>query len=171
MASRTDSRRRQRRLLPVWSCSGWGLPSQPSHPGCWCALTAPFHPYLWSPQRPIGGLFSAALSLTSRPVGVADHPVLRSPDFPLARNRPLGDPSQRPSGPLRSQQPYYLKPVSDYSRLTAEHTFWLAVGARFRGCWSNCLRKSSDFHLVPVAENADITKRVRRHLDAHHSRQ
>ena len=29
-----------------------------------------------------GGLLSAALSLVSRPVGVTDHPVLRSPDFP-----------------------------------------------------------------------------------------
>ena len=29
----------------IWPCSGWGLPSQPGHPGCWCALTAPFHPY------------------------------------------------------------------------------------------------------------------------------
>ncbi len=26
-------------------CSGWGLPSRPGHPGRWCALTAPFHPY------------------------------------------------------------------------------------------------------------------------------
>jgi len=31
-----------------------------------------------------GGLFSVALSLISRPVGVTDHPVLWSPDFPLA---------------------------------------------------------------------------------------
>ena len=30
-----------------------------------------------------GGLFSVALSLVSRPVGVTDHPVLWSPDFPL----------------------------------------------------------------------------------------
>ncbi len=32
--------------LPVRPCSGWGLQSHPSHPGCWCALTAPFHPCL-----------------------------------------------------------------------------------------------------------------------------
>ena len=32
-------------------CSGWGLPGQPSHPGCRCALTAPFHPYLIPPDR------------------------------------------------------------------------------------------------------------------------
>ncbi len=34
--------------------------------------------------RRTGGLLSVALSLTSRPVGVTDHPALRSPDFPLA---------------------------------------------------------------------------------------
>jgi len=30
---------------PIWSCTGWGLPSFPGHPENWCALTAPFHPY------------------------------------------------------------------------------------------------------------------------------
>ncbi len=33
-------------------------------------------------SKPFGGLFSAALSLTSRSVDVIDHPVLWSPDFP-----------------------------------------------------------------------------------------
>jgi hypothetical protein len=32
--------------LPARPCSGWGLHSRPGHPGRWCALTAPFHPYL-----------------------------------------------------------------------------------------------------------------------------
>ena len=34
---------------PIWSCSGWGLPSYPDHSGYWWALTPPFHPY---PPRP-----------------------------------------------------------------------------------------------------------------------
>jgi len=34
-----------------WPCSRWGLPSHLGHPKCWCALTAPFHPYLYSPPR------------------------------------------------------------------------------------------------------------------------
>ena len=42
----------------------------------------------------IGGLLSVALSLTSRPVGVTDHPVLRSPDFPLGTTEAA--PSDRP---------------------------------------------------------------------------
>jgi hypothetical protein len=71
-------------VLPVWSCSRWGLPSQSGHPVCWCALTAPFHPYR-APQAARGGLLSVALSLASRPVGVTHHRVLRSPDFPPAR--------------------------------------------------------------------------------------
>ena len=35
-------------------------------------------------QAQSGGLLSVALSLVSQPVGVTDHPVLRSPDFPPA---------------------------------------------------------------------------------------
>jgi len=31
--------------LPIWSCSGRGLPSLPRHRGNWWALTPPFHPY------------------------------------------------------------------------------------------------------------------------------
>jgi len=45
-----------------------------------------------------GGLLSAALSLALRPVGVTDHPALRSPDFP-----PVTWPKpnhRRPPGPL-----------------------------------------------------------------------
>ena len=30
----------------AWPCSGWGLPSRRGRPRRWCALTAPFHPYL-----------------------------------------------------------------------------------------------------------------------------
>ena len=39
----------------VRPCSGWGLPSRPSHPGRWCALTAPFHPCLCGLSPTIGG--------------------------------------------------------------------------------------------------------------------
>ena len=84
MANQTSSRDAETPLLPVWPCSRWGLPSQPSHLGCWCALTAPFHPYLEPEVR--GGLLSVALSRASRPVGVTDHLVLWSPDFPPPMN-------------------------------------------------------------------------------------
>ena len=40
----------------------------------------------------LGGLLSAALSLTLRPVDVIDHLALRSPDFPLT---PYGLPSRQ----------------------------------------------------------------------------
>ena len=36
------------RRFPIWFCTGWGLPSFSGHPKNWCALTAPFHPYLAS---------------------------------------------------------------------------------------------------------------------------
>src|SRR5882724_5097576 len=67
-----------RLMLPVWPCTGWGLPSQASRPACWCALTAPFHPYRLLPREDeaSGGLLSVALSLILRPVDVIHHPVL-----------------------------------------------------------------------------------------------
>ena len=78
----------------VWPCSEWGLPSRPSHPGRWCALTAPFHPYLC--PKAIGGLFSVALSCGSPRLAVSQHPALWSPDFPRRRtNR-----APRPPGRL-----------------------------------------------------------------------
>ena len=71
----------QARCSPIWSCSRWGFPCRGRLPVARCALTAPFHPYL-SPKA-IGGMFSVALSVGSRPPGVTWHLVLWSPDFPL----------------------------------------------------------------------------------------
>ena len=73
----TRKRRGPRHRFPIWSCSGWGLPSRSVLPPARCALTAPFHPY----QFP-GGIFSVALSVGSRPPGITWHPALWSPDFP-----------------------------------------------------------------------------------------
>ena len=67
------------RPSPSWPCSEWGLPSRPGHPGRWCALTAPFHPYL-CPCGP-----SAVCSLWHFPAG--------RPDWPLASTLPCGVPT------------------------------------------------------------------------------
>ena len=37
--------------IPIWPCSGWGLPSREVSPLARCALTAPFHPYRWLERR------------------------------------------------------------------------------------------------------------------------
>ena len=66
-------------------CSGRGLPSRPGHPGRWCALTAPFHPYRQTSEEDAGGLFSVALSRGSPRVAVNNRPALWSPDFPRRR--------------------------------------------------------------------------------------
>ena len=86
--------------LPFWPCSGWGLPSRPSHLERWWSLTPPFHPYLPRPE-PGGGLFSVALSRGSPRVGVTDHPALRSPDLPRHTHRaarPPGRLARHPKG-------------------------------------------------------------------------
>ena len=65
----------------AWPCSGWGLPSRRGHPRRWCALTAPFHPYLCEP----GGPPSAVSFLWHCPAG--------HPDWPLASTLLCGVPT------------------------------------------------------------------------------
>jgi len=84
----TRRHRGPRFCLPIWSCFEWGLPCHEVLPPARCALTAPFHPYLPTPLTVgAGGIFSAALSVGSRPPGVTWHPALRSPDFPHRASR------------------------------------------------------------------------------------
>ena len=64
---------------PAWPCSGWGLPSRPGHPGRWCALTAPFHPYLCAGRARSP---SAVCSLLHFPAG--------RPDWVLPSTLPCG---------------------------------------------------------------------------------
>jgi hypothetical protein len=78
----TRKRRGPRHCFPIWSCSRWGLPCHMVLPPVRCALTAPFHPYQLNAEACAGGLFSAALSVGSRPPGITWHPALWSPDFP-----------------------------------------------------------------------------------------
>ncbi len=63
-----------------------GFTEPPGCPERWCALTAPFHPYLirraFAHPAAIGGLLSVALSVASRRLAVSQHPALWSPDFP-----------------------------------------------------------------------------------------
>ena len=82
--TRPDRARRGGRA--VMPCSRWGLPSHPSHLGCWCALTAPFHPY---PAHRLGGILSVALARGSPRVAVSNHRALWSPDFPRRALRHL----------------------------------------------------------------------------------
>ena len=81
---------------PLFGLAPGGVCRASRSPDCWCALTAPFHPYLIPViYRAIGGVLSVALSLASRPVGVTHHRVLWSPDFPLPVRFAAGVPWQR----------------------------------------------------------------------------
>ncbi len=73
--------------IPIWPCSGRGLPSHRCYHPRGALLPHPFtltaKPL--APRRRLrGGLLSAALSVSSRFPGVTWRPVLWSPDFPLA---------------------------------------------------------------------------------------
>ena len=83
------------KCFSIWPCSGWGLPGRPCHQDRRCALTAPFQPYRARRRTPGrrglmpgrtgpvgGGLLSVALAFGSPRLGVTQHPVLWSSDFP-----------------------------------------------------------------------------------------
>jgi|GEM_PF-5588602 len=83
------------RSSPIRSFSGWGLPCHFRHRKRGALLPHRFT--LAARSREVGGLFSVALSLGLRPVGVTNHPDPWSPDFPPPADarrrheeRPLG---------------------------------------------------------------------------------
>ena len=78
----TRIHRGSRYRIPIWSCSGRGLPSPRLLPTARCALTAPFHPYLQA-----GGFLSVALSVGSRPPGVTWRPDPLEPGLSSAALR------------------------------------------------------------------------------------
>jgi hypothetical protein len=65
---------------PLFGLASDGVCQAIKSPGCWWALTPPFHPCPYVR----GGVFSVALSLGLLPVPVRNHPALRCPDFPQA---------------------------------------------------------------------------------------
>src|SRR5690606_35113819 len=66
------------RVIPIWSCSRWGLPCHFRYRKRGALL--PHHFTLTPLAR--GGIISVALSLESPPPGVTRHLVPWSPDFP-----------------------------------------------------------------------------------------
>ena len=72
---------------PSWPCSGWGLPSRPSHLGRWWSLAPPFHPC----PAPEGRV--AVCSLLHFPAG---HPGWALPTtLPCGARTFLDDPPRR----------------------------------------------------------------------------
>src|SRR5690606_23827313 len=80
--------------IPIWSCSGWGLPCHELLPVARCALTAPFHPYLIRALR--RGHRRSALCCTFRRLAPPRHylapcpmdPGLSSPRLRMAPVEP-----------------------------------------------------------------------------------
>ena len=102
---------------PIRSCTGWGLPSFPGHPGNWCALTAPFHPYPETPRpwAEVAGRFAFCctfLRVTATPRYGAPCPVV----FGLSsgHHRPAivcptpPDPIRPPTAPAGGPKPIPL---------------------------------------------------------------
>ena len=80
------------RVIPIRSCSRWGLPCRRALPPARWALTPPFHPYPHAPRR-AGRFVSVALSLGSPPPDVIRHRVSVEPG--LSSPRGLSAPAKR----------------------------------------------------------------------------
>ena len=78
----TREQREPRQCSLIWSCSGWGLPCHLRYRKCGALLPHLFTLAGTGLRSRLGGLFSVALSIASRPPVVNRHPALRSPDFP-----------------------------------------------------------------------------------------
>jgi len=63
--------------IPIWSCTGWGLPCRRRYRNRGALLPHRFT--LTFGPKPLGGLFSVALSLGSPPAAVSRHPVSMEP--------------------------------------------------------------------------------------------
>jgi len=89
--------------FPIWSFSEWGLPCRPCHHARGALLPHRFT--LTDVPKHAGGLFSVALSLSSRSVAVDNHSDPWSPDFPPRLSCVAGR-SERPSRRLTSRARY-----------------------------------------------------------------
>ena len=89
-------------LVPVWPCSGWGLPCHRRCRRRGALLPHPFTLACARTARAIGGLLSVALSVALRRPGVTRHRALWSSDFP---RRPAAPRSSLASLPRLSNMP------------------------------------------------------------------
>ena len=72
------------RVIPIWSCSRWGLPCG-SH--CWSPGALLPHPFTLTDPK-AGGLLSVALSLGSPPPAVNRHRVSKEPGLSSSSRLP-----------------------------------------------------------------------------------
>ena len=91
------------RLRPSWPCFGWGLPSHSGHPECWCALTAPFHPYHPPERVAVCSLWHFPASRLGLPLAITLLCEVRT--FLESQSR-LGPAAARPTRPRRSPYSY-----------------------------------------------------------------
>ena len=66
-------------IPPLFGLAANGVYLASLLPDCWCALTAPLHPY----RITSAVIISVALALRSPSAVISRHPALCSPDFPL----------------------------------------------------------------------------------------
>ena len=137
-------RRGQRLRLPIWSCSGWGLPSGGAFATTRWSLTPPFHPY--HRPKPLAvcfcGTFHRRRYSSAFPAFTTEHPALRSPDFPPVQRFPTHERSVTPRRPVEKKiaaafQPPTM-PCKEYARTSDmfQHWHYVAPNAPFAAAGS-----------------------------------
>jgi hypothetical protein len=106
---RREQRRREDPAVPVWSCSGWGLPCPPRHRGGGALL-----PHRFTLARvATGGLFSVALSFESPRLAVSQHRALGARTFLAGRSLRIRRRDHPPSSGGKQKQ---YSPASERER-------------------------------------------------------
>ena len=108
---------------PIWPCTGWGLPCRPRRRERGGLLPhhftlTPVTARSLEPSGHRGGIFSVALSVGLRRLGVTQHPALRCSDFP----RSMRERTPRDSLTVPIHQREYTESASPPTEAPRSHT-------------------------------------------------
>ncbi len=117
----TRVHRGPRYRTPIWSCSRRGFPCHFRYRKCGALLP---HLFTLTGAYALGGIFSVALSVGSRPPAVNRRLALWSPDFP-----PRIAPRRSP-GPLRREAYAFCGPLSEEKRRAGLRALYCDASSR-----------------------------------------
>ncbi len=117
----TRVHRGPRYRTPIWSCSRRGFPCHFRYRKCGALLP---HLFTLTGAYALGGIFSVALSVGSRPPAVNRRLALWSPDFP-----PRIAPRRSP-GPLRREAYAFCGPLSEEKRRVGLRALYCDASSR-----------------------------------------
>jgi hypothetical protein len=151
------------RALPVWPCSGWGLPSHSRHRECWWSLTPPFHPY-----RDAGAPWRSALCGTvPRVTPGGCYP----PPCPVESGLSSAGPRTRRGRPAGSSAVSMVRPVAGRRSIIRPHNRTALREVSFRPADDRRAHPQAAFRAgecCPASSPADVGSHPGRSTPGHH---